>query len=125
MKIVIKNKNEYKESFIKTYLKQYMSDMLEMYYDHSKASGLSRELKLNVYKILDYAINTLNITESGNNWIIEINKNLRYNIYNLNYLINYITYGNRSIKGYKILYIIFANISKNIDSIYKEWLDGS
>lgn len=124
MKLVIKPKASYDESFIK-YLKSYMYDAVKNDYNHIRASRLSSELNLNILDILLYAIRNMSISSSSDEWVIETNKSLRYKEFNLEKLINFITYGNIKIKGYKILYKIFENVANNIDVIYKEWLNGS
>ena len=124
MKLVIKNKNDYDERFIKNYLKKLMIKLIKDNYNLSRALQFNQELNLNVLNIFIYAVKTINISESGDSWIISIDKTKIYGNYNLSKLIFYITYGTRTIKGYKLLYNIFEYIANNLELIYREWLNG-
>lgn len=124
MKIVINNKNNYDKYFIYDYLPKYILNSVSELYDASRASQMNRELHLNILSIFIYAINNLTIQETGEAWALSINKNTRYKNYNLSSLIDYITYGTRTCKGYRLLYNIFKSINENIDLIYKRWIDG-
>lgn len=123
MKLVIKSKEDYNSLFI-TYLKDYMIKLINDYYSPTKASRLSFELGLDILDIFIYTINNMNISAYGNAWTIETDKSLRYKEYNLDKLINFITYGNLKVKGYRLLYIILEYVANNIDLIYEEWKDG-
>ena len=125
MKLIIYNKNDYEKSFIYNYLKLYMTDLLISHYNYSRAIAFNKLLKIDVFKVLNHAIKTMNITEDANSYILSVNKNLKFGNYNLKSLLNYITYGSRDIKGYRILYDILNIVGRNIDIIYKEWEDGN
>lgn len=121
MKLVIRPKDYYDKLFIK-YLKNYMIELIRNHYNKDKTSELSSELGLDIFDILIYAINNVIISEYGDAWIVEINKSIRYKEFNFGKLINFITYGNLKVKGYKLLYIIFEEVANNIDTIYERWL---
>lgn len=125
MKIIIQNKEDYNKDFIYNYLPQYLLTSINNYYSPSRALQISRELHLNILDIFKYALSNLIIAETGDSYTISINKNLRYNKYNLKKLIDFINYGNMKVKGYRLLYDIFEAAAKNIDLIYKEWQDGN
>ena len=125
MKLIIQNKdNKFPKEFIE-YLPIYMLDELNSMFSSSRCKHMTSFLKLNILSIFRYALENLNISKSGDSYILSINKNLRYNKYNLNSLINFISYGNRNLKGYRLLYIIFEETSKFIDVIYERWKNGS
>lgn len=124
MKIILYNKNNYNKQFVYNYLKHYMLKLVDELYSSKKCKQLSQKLNVNILSVIKYSINTLIISTTNDSYILSINKNIRYKDYNLKALINYINYGDREIKGYRLLYNIFEYVVKNIDSIYKEWLDG-
>ena len=121
MKIIIKNKDWYSKYFIYNYLPRYLESLVEDEYRAARASQLKKELKLNIYNIFIYAMRNVSISESGDSYEISINKNIKYKDYNLKTLVDFITYGNLEIKGYKLLYDIFKLVNENIDIIYKEY----
>jgi hypothetical protein len=120
MQINIYDKEKYNKYFIYHYLPMYMLEIIKSEYRSLKAIKLEKELKVNVLKVFTYAITNISITEQGDTYSIYVNKYLKYKKYNLNQLINFITYGNREIKGYNLLYILFNYIETNINVIYKE-----
>ena len=124
MKLIIQNKNnKFPEEFI-NYLPTYMLEELNTLFRYTKCKHMTLFLRLNILSIFKYALKNLIISKVGETYIISINKNLRYNKYNLKSLLDFITYGNRSLKGYRLLYIIFEDTSKNIDTIYERWQNG-
>lgn len=125
MQITIEEKDKYNKYFIYNYLPRYMYSIIENSYSSYKTKKLRKELNVNILSVYKFAIEKISIVESGDTYIISINKNLKYKDYNLNSLINYITYGNRTIKGYNLLHVLFNYISKNIADIYVEWLNNN
>lgn len=125
MKLIIYNKENYSKYFIYNYLPRYLVNIVEESYKSIKAVKFNKELKINTLSVFKYAMKNISISEINDTYVISINKNLNYKTYNLKSLIDYITYGNMEIKGYRLLYNIFKWLSNNIDLVYKEWLDNS
>lgn len=124
MKLIIQNKQQYNELFVKDYLPKYILSQVNTLFSNIKCKHLSKYLDINILNLFRFAINNLEISEVGDNYILSINKSLRYKKYNLGKLINFITYGNRDIKGYRLLDIIFKSIEENIGILYERWLKG-
>ena len=124
MKLVIYNKEKYHKEFIK-YLSKFILDVFNGSINLRKIDLIRDEFGIDVLNIIRFALKNLKITEQPNSYTIEIDKNKKYKHENVSSLINLITYGNRSCKGYPIVYDIFKFIAENIDRLYEEWLDGS
>jgi len=126
MQITIKTTNSLKnEFFIYNYLKNKPYQIFLKNVDLNRLRAFDREFNINSFNILRIALTNLLITKNGNSeYSIKINKVIKVQGKDLDYWINLITYGNRTIKGYTILLKIFDYISNNIGLIYKEWEDG-
>lgn len=122
MKLIIHNKDSYNKVFITRYLPKYILSQINSLFNYTKCKHLSLYLKINILALFKFTINNLIISEAGDTYILSINKNLRYKNYSLGKLINFITYGTRDIKGYRLLDIVFKSIADNIDIIYERWL---
>ena len=73
---------------------------------------------INVYKIFLKAINSLQLTQTTSDWILYVSPTQKYKGKNLSKLLDKITYGTLSIKGYPLLQEIFEYINKNIFVYY-------
>lgn len=124
MKIVIYNKNNYDRDFIE-YLPNIIEKLFNKSFSRRRLQRLDKEFNINSIGIIRFSIKNIKISEQPNSYTLEIDKNKKYDHESLESLINLITYGNRSCKGYLIVYDIFKYIAENIDTLYKEWLDGS
>ena len=114
----------YNEYFVKKFLIKYIHDRILNVYDPSKAFKLNTEFKINSQKILEAVANNLVVNESPTYYKICVNKNIKLNNVSIIQLLNLITYGNRSCKGYTLVLDIFNFVKENLDVLYKEWLDG-
>lgn len=123
MKIIIYNKDTYSKEFI-TWLSKELLKIFNDSFNRKRLAIIDKEFNIDSLNIIKFALNNLCINEQSNSYSISINKNLKFDHQPLDSLINLITYGNRSCKGYAIILDIFNYIVKNIDILYKEWLDG-
>ncbi len=124
MKIVIYNKNNYDRKFIE-YIPSIIERLFNRSFSRKRLQLLDKEFKINSLGIIRFSIKNIKISEQPNSYTLEIDKNKKYDHESLESLINLITYGNRNCKGYLIVYDIFKYIAENVDTLYKEWLDGS
>jgi hypothetical protein len=106
--------------YLKKYIFKYFIDIC----DKRKLKLIDEEFKIKSYKILFIAFKLLKITNTTEYYVIYIDKNLTVDGKRLSTLINMITYGNRSVKGYTIVLDIFKSIKKNISYIYDDWKNG-
>ena len=120
MKLVIYNKHKYSEDFIYNHIPNYLYSIITNSIDKKKLINIDQTFGINTEEIIDDALKHLKITESANSYTIEINKNRKYKGLNENALINLITYGNRTCKGYNLIYITFSLVAEKLDLIYKE-----
>lgn len=123
MKIIIYNKDKYSKEFI-TWLSKELLKIFNDSFNRKRLVRIDKEFNIDSLNIIKFALNNLCIDEQSNSYSISINKNLKFDHQPLDSLINLITYGNRSCRGYTIILDIFNYIAKNIDILYKEWLDG-
>jgi len=124
MKIILYNKDEYNRKFIED-LPSIALKLFNNSFNRMRLLNIDREFDIDSLNIIKFALKNLIISEQPNSYSISINKNLKYDHQPVDSLINVITYGNRNCRGYTIVLDIFNYIVKNIDILYKEWLDGS
>lgn len=125
MRIIISNKSSYDRDFIYNYLPKYMLNLFDESFDRNRLNLIDKEFNIDSLNVIKFSLKNLKISEQLNSYIIEIDKNKKINHLNVSSLINAITYGDRSCKGYLIVYDIFKLISDNINQLYEEWLDGN
>jgi hypothetical protein len=81
----------------------------------------SFNIKQNVRAILFYAIETLKKTPDGNTYVLEVDKNrlLPNTVFNLETVVNLITYGAIDVKGYDLLVKAFQFVNKKLNTLKK------
>lgn len=124
MQIVIYNKDNYNRAFVDAVPRKILA-LFNSSFNRLRLSNIDKKLNINSLNIIRFALKNLIVSEQTNSYSISINKNLKYDHQPIDSLINVITYGNRNCKGYTIVLDIFNYIAKNIDILYREWLDGS
>ena len=124
MKIIIYNKDDYDREFIE-YIPSEILRLFNNSFSRKRLSEINKEFNIDSLNIIRFAIRNLSISEQSNSYTISINKSLKFKNQPIDSLINLITYGNRSCKGYIIVLDIFNHIAEHIDMLYKEWLDGN
>jgi hypothetical protein len=123
MKLIL-DKKLYKHDFIYSYLKSFIFDLFKQLCDKRKLKLIDDEFNIHSYTALLVAFRLLKITNTSDSYVLSINKNLIIENHRLNTLIDMITYGNRSVKGYPIVLKVFDIIKKNISYIYEDWLEN-
>jgi hypothetical protein len=123
MKLIL-DKKLYKHDFIYSYLKSFIFDLFKQLCDKRKLKLIDDEFNIHSYTALLVAFRLLKITNTSDSYVLSINKNLIIENHRLNTLIDMITYGNRSVKGYPIILKVFDIIKKNISYIYEDWLEN-
>jgi len=123
VKIIIYNKDIYSKEFI-TWLSKELLRIFNDSFNKKRFFRIDKEFNIDSLNIIKFALKNLSISEQSNSYSISINKNLKYEHQPVDSLINLITYGNRSCKGYAIILDVFNYIANNIDILYREWLDG-
>lgn len=124
MKVIIYNKDNYSRKFIED-LPNIALDLFNSLFNRHRLKIISDEFNIDSIGAIRFSLKNMIISEQPNSYSISINKTLKFNHLPIDSVINLITYGNRNCKGYTIVLDIFNYIAKNIDILYKEWLDGS
>ena len=122
MDIVISK--DYNETFVKVYLIEYIHDMILDLFDSDKVINLDNEFNIDSEKVFEKVADNLVVNETPSSYKISINKNIKFNGTNLLRLVNLITYGSRSCRGYTLILDLFRYIKDHLDILYKRWLDG-
>lgn len=125
MKIIIYNKKNYNKKFIEDYLPELILSTFNGSLNLKKINEIDKEFNIDSISIIRFALSHLKISEQPNSYVIEIDKNKKYKHKNVESLINLIIYGNRTCRGYPLVYEIFSFVADHIDSLYKEWVDGN
>lgn len=125
MQIVITKNKGLRQEFVYNYLPLYIEEVILQSCDKRRLQVLDKNLNINSYEILKFAFDHLYISETPSEYILKIDKNLRWNNLNVSSLISLITYGNRQVKGYPIVRRVFETIVDNIDVLYSKWEEGS
>ena len=80
-------------------------------------------VNVNYVDVIKQALNNLQILDSNNKYIVQINSNIKYKDTNLclNTLVNLLDYGTLQIKGSHLFSNVFNNVSNNMDSYYDRY----
>lgn len=80
-------------------------------------------VNVNYVDVIKQALNNLQILDSNNKYIVQINSNIKYKNTNLclNTLVNLLDYGTLQIKGSHLFSNVFNNVSNNVDSYYDRY----
>ena len=80
-------------------------------------------VNVNYVDVIKQALNNLQILDSNNKYIVQINSNIKYKNTNLclNTLVNLLDYGTLQIKGSYLFSNVFNNVSNNMDSYYDRY----
>lgn len=80
-------------------------------------------VNVNYVDVIKQALNNLQILDSNNKYIVQINSNIKYKNTNLclNTLVNVLDYGTLQIKGSYLFSNVFNNVSNNMDSYYDRY----
>ena len=118
MKITIDD--SYERDFI-YFIPGYILKLVRSSLNDKKCQRFKDEFGIDVAGAISYAIRTLSINRVNDYYTISIDRNRTYKGMNIEKLINLITYGNRSVKGYTILLNIFNFITEHPNVAYMEW----
>lgn len=107
------------------YIRIYAFNIAKNIIEPDRCKNIDDEFNIKSKDIILFALKNLSISGDIDNYILRINNNILFNSMNLKKLIDEITYGNRTVRGYKIIDYIFNYIQQDISSIYERWItDG-
>lgn len=115
---------EYPSQFVLS-LKDTAIKLLITHISKERCEYYLKKENINIYKIFLDAINSLQLTQTTSDWILYLDPVKMYKGENLAKLLNKITYGNLTMKGYPLLQEIFEDIEKNIFVYYTRWENGN
>lgn len=110
----------YDKNFV-YWLKYYMYDTVKRNLNYHKCENFNYEYNINAEDIILFSIKSIKISHIIDKYILFIDKNKFYKNMNIEKLVNLITYGSRTVKGYRIIPDIFSLVETNFDNIYREW----
>ena len=120
MQLIIDKK--YNKNFVYKYLPELAIKLLNQTCNYTRIKQINSELQIDTLGIIKLALLTMLRSESTIAYTLIIDKRIMVKDIPLDTMINYITYGNRTFKGYPILLNIFNSIVDNLDELYKGWL---
>lgn len=115
---------EYPMEFVLS-LKAVAKELLGTNINKERCKYYLEQENINVYKVFLTAINSLQLTQTTSDWILYVSPTQKYKRKNLSKLLDKITYGTLSTKGYPLLQEIFEYINKNIFVYYTRWENGN
>lgn len=126
MKIILDTQDEI---FAKDFIPNVLKEFIEKHFSESKSIKLGtflrqRNITHSVKDILLYAIETLKKSKEGNEYHLEIDKNIMMprTPHNVETLVKLITYGTADIKGYDILVKAFDYVTLKLKTLKKIYI---
>ena len=115
----------YNQDFVYSIPKYMYNSLKDKKIDSGICKRFKDEFNIDINNIFLFSLKTLDIRHIQNKYIIEINRNKFYKNMNVEKLINLITYGSRTVKGYTGILKLFKLVQESIPEIYERWLvDG-
>lgn len=126
MQLIIHNKENYNKEFVKDFLLKHITNFIMTDYKLNKIKYARFEeiLGYDLLNLFKFILDNLKVVETPLSYVISIDNVLYYKGKSITLLVNFITYGTRTCQGNTIFLKAFNYIAKNIDILYKEWLDG-
>ena len=121
MKLAINKK--YNKEFAYKYLPELIYKLI--YNSGCNYTQINNRFNINSLYVFRIVLKTLIRSETTDEYILSINKNLKLYNMHLDNLIKLISYGNRETKGVPILLNVFSYIENNLEQIYARWLNGN
>jgi hypothetical protein len=126
MKLTITTQDE---DFATRYIPEVLKEYINSNYSEAKAKKLNdflylHNVKSGVKGSLMYAIETLKFSKEGENYVLEVDKNkiLEKTAFNIDTIVNLITYGTVDIRGYNLLVNSFEFVARKINSLKKSYM---
>lgn len=114
----------YTVSFAINYLVKYIVREVESHKGDARLNNIGSEFGFNAYEALLYIVKNLLVDVQNRYIIISVNKNLYWHGYNLEKLLNIITFGSRTNKGCDIYTSAVDYINQHYEAMYLQYLGG-
>ena len=110
--------------FAVNYLIKYIINEVESHKGDPRLNNIGSEFGFNAYEALLFIVQHLLVDVQTRYIIISVNKNLHWHGYNLEKLLNIITFGSRINKGCDIFTSAVDFINKHYEAMYLQYLGG-
>lgn len=118
----VKIPNDYSTTFVINYLIKYIINEVESHKGDPRLNNISMEFGFNAFEGLRYIVQNLLVDIQTRYIIISVNKNLHWHGYNLEKLLNIITFGSRTNKGCDIYTRAIDYINRNYEAMYLRYM---
>lgn len=102
-------------------LRKYLVEALTIIIRQERLEYYYKKENIDLLKLLIYTISNLKVMKNAREYTLYIDPYMVYNGNNLVKLLNKITYGTRTLKGYPILEELFKYTQANINVYYDRW----
>ena len=120
----IKIPKSYSISFVVDYLIKYVIDQVKSHKGDPRLNNIGSEFGFNAYEALLYIVKNLLVDIQNRYIIVSVNKNLYWHGYNLEKLLNIITFGTRANKGSDIYTKAVDYINQHYEVLYLKYMGG-
>lgn len=115
---------KYTVTFVVDYVIKYIINEVKSHKGDPRINNIGSEFGFNAYEALLYIVNNLLVDVQSRYITVSVNKNLHWKGYNLEKLLNIITYGSRTNKGCDIYTSAVDYINKHYEAMYLSYLGG-
>ena len=120
----IKIPNKYSIKFITDYVIKYIIDQVKSHKGDPRLNNIGSEFGFNAYEALLYIVQNLLVDIQNRYIIVSVNKNLYWHGYNLEKLLNIITFGTRANKGSDAYTKVVDYINQHYSAMYLKYMGG-
>lgn len=110
--------------FVINYLIPFIVNRVESNNGNARLNNIGSEFGFDAYEALLYIVNNLYVDVQNKYIIMSVNKNLHWRGYNLEKLLNIITFGSRTNKGCDIYLSAVDYINKHFEAMYLQYMGG-
>ena len=115
---------KYTITFVVNYIIRYIINEVELHEGDPRLNNIGSEFGFNAYEALLYIVQNLLVDVQNRYIIVSVNKNLYWHGYNLEKLLNIITFGTRANKGSDIFSKLCDYINRKVEVMYIDYLGG-
>ena len=112
----------YGARFTVDHLIKYIINEVKSHKGDARLNNIGSEFGFNAYEALLYIVNNLYVDIQNRYITVSVNKNLHWHGYNLEKLLNIITYGSRTNKGCDIYLKAVDYINQHYEALYLQYM---
>lgn len=122
--MIVKIPVKYTVSFVVDYVIKYIINKIESSKNDSRLNDVGSNFGFNAYEALLYIAQNLLVDIQDRYITVSVNKNIHWHGYNLEKLLDIITYGSRDVKGCTIYWDTVKFINEHYKAMYLKYLGG-